>query len=183
MTVWFSCSMVTIAPAHKNAIEPAIPFIQRPDIFVAQFDAACMVEWDHDTLYPEPGPDSDVTTNIVGNSVQMSYNVCKPINGVGNHPRGSASLVGPSPAAGSPQAAHQVDDLFMVASNLLTTRTVLSDMPSTTSALQAESSVISYLGSGNTQILVESPDNTCGRGTNYTCPAGQCCSKHGYVST
>lgn len=154
------CSAVTIAPPPKNAIAPAIPFNQRPDIFVAQLDNKCKVEWDHDVLYPEPGPDVDVTSNIVGKSQKMSYDVCKPVNGIGNHPRGKSAG-----AAAAQQQAVPVP-IEMVAT--------------TTTKSAAEFSILPYNEPTN---LVESPDNTCGKGTNFRCATGQCCSIHGYVSS
>ena len=165
-----SCSAVAIAPAPPNAIEPATPFNQRPDIFVAQLDDKCEVEWDHDVLYPEPGPSVDVTTDIVGKSQKMSYNRCKPVNGVGNHPRGrsaGAGAAGKEIEGGAQATVLAMDDL------------------TATSKVSLGPSILPHKEAldDSSSILIASLDNTCGQGTNLKCQSGQCCSKHGYVSS
>lgn len=169
-----------IAPASNNVQKPAILFKERPDIFVAQLDGNCKVEWDHDVLYPDPGPDEDVTTDIRGKSVKMSYKDCKPVNNIGNHPRGKKSAVVNGVAAGAHDDSVSSSSVPVV--NMSTTSSVKA--ASLTSPTTSSSSVESTAAAEPSSLggLVESLDATCGKGTRYRCPQAQCCSQYGWVS-
>lgn len=160
-----ACSAVLIAPASKDVKPPTVPFANRPDIFVAQLQHnGCVVPHDYDTIYPEPGPDDAVTTDIVGKSVRMSLDECGPVNGIGNHrrvPRSPTSVFTTSPFVEPPPAQPVV----------LATPTTLAAHP--LPSAQAE----------NVTELVESPDNRCGRNTGYKCSAESCCSYHGWCGS
>lgn len=103
-----NCAAVTIDTGTGSP--PAMPFSQRPDFAVANLGGpTCHTTPNLEPVYPNPGPDADVTRNLTKPETTPGIKPgCPGVNGIGEHGGNSA---GPAPAAGGPYPLNNASSL------------------------------------------------------------------------
>jgi hypothetical protein len=80
--VYMNCAAVDIVAGSSENI-PAVHFASRPDLYIANLDNGCVTDYINsvEVVYPNPGPDVDVTKNLTHPGGVKG--VCQPVKGIG----------------------------------------------------------------------------------------------------
>ncbi|RDL37109.1 uncharacterized protein BP5553_04542 [Venustampulla echinocandica] len=152
--IYMNCASVNIAAG--TGAKPAVAFSSRPSLFLANLGNGCTTVEGKDAVFPDPGPDADVTTKLTTTDDKGSFTgTCAPVGGVG----GQAAAAAGSPVSGSgPKPGASLG-----------------------STATAAAPITSGTGTANSSLQV-STSGVCGE-NKQTCVGskfGKCCSKFGY---
>lgn len=138
-----NCAPVTIEQGN-NSTAAAIPFNTRPALFLANLDNNCKTVENTEFVYPNPGPEADVTRKItIKNSLpNLVHNssTCDPVNGYVGSPITPVLLPTLATYANSSAPAKSSSDSKL--STTLTTSNTLNSYASTATA--SKTSATSY---------------------------------------
>ncbi|KAF4635531.1 hypothetical protein G7Y89_g2562 [Cudoniella acicularis] len=102
--IYMNCASVNIAAGSGTA--PAVAFAQRPTIWVANLANGCTTVEGKDVIFPDPGPDADVTTTQkVTNDSGSFTGTCAAVSGVGGPAAAGSGSSGSGTSGGSATGA------------------------------------------------------------------------------
>ncbi|KAH6679621.1 carbohydrate-binding module family 18 protein [Halenospora varia] len=97
---YMNCASVNIAAG--TGTKSAVALSARPDLFVANLNNGCTTKEQNDYIYPNPGPDADVTKKTTKSNTDSGVTgTCAAVAGVG----GGSSSSGSGSSGSSPSSA------------------------------------------------------------------------------
>lgn len=165
--MYLSAASVTITAATgASKRSESIAFKDRPSMFVANLANGCTTTEGAEVVYPDPGPDADVTVkhNVAVDGAGFT-GTCAAVKGVG----GDSSASSAGSGATSPSASFVAQPSSIPAS--------------TASASVAASAAAATSPSFSTTLTVTADGQCSGAHTCATSPHGPCCSQYGWCGS